>query len=106
MEIGGIEMKKDNQLFNAIAELIQYRNQLAKLAIGGFRYEISEIIRTKNYDKIEHLFDRMLDFCFDDEVLVEYKRILRYYYPIDPESVAFYVEQYREMYDSEELESA
>jgi hypothetical protein len=47
----------------------------------------------------------MLDFCFDDEVLVEYKRILRYYYPINPESVTFYVEQYREMYDSEEIES-
>lgn len=46
----------------------------------------------------------MLDYCFDDEVLVEYKRILRYYYPINPESVAFYVHHYREMYDSEEIE--
>ena len=60
-------MEKDDQLFKAIAELIQSRNQLVKLAIGGFRYEISEIIRTKNCNKIEHLFDRMLDFCFDDE---------------------------------------
>ena len=93
-------MEKDDQLFKAIAELIQSRNQLVKLAIGGFRYEISEIISTKNCNKIEHLFDRMLDFCFDDEFLVEYKRILRYYYPINPESVVFYVEQYREMYDS------
>lgn len=97
-------MDKEDKLFDAIAELIKSRNQLAKQAVGGFRYEISEIIRTKNHDKIEHLFDRMLDFCFDDEVLVEYKRILRYYYPIDPESVAFYVNHYREMYDSEELE--
>jgi hypothetical protein len=95
---------KDDQLFNAIAELIKSRNQLAKQAIGGFRYEISEIIRTKNHDKIEHLFDRMLDYCFDEEVLVEYKRILRYYYPINPESVAFYVHHYRKVYDSEELE--
>ena len=90
-------MEKEDQLFNAIAELIKSRNQLAKQALSGFRYEI---IRTKNHDKIEHLFDRMLDYCFDDEVLVEYKRILRYYYPINPESVVFYVEQYREMYDS------
>ena len=97
-------MEKEDQLFNAVAELIKSRNQLAKQALGGFRYEISEIIRTKNHDKIEHLFDRMLDFCFDDEVLVEYKRILRYYYSIDPESVAFYIHHYREMYDSDELE--
>ena len=97
-------MEKEDQLFNAVAELIKSRNQLTKQALVGFRYEISKIIRTKNHDKIEHLFDRMLDFCFDDEVLVEYKRILRYYYSIDPESVAFYIHHYREMYDSDELE--
>ena len=97
-------MEKEDQLFNAVTELIKSRNQIAKQVLGGFRYEISEIIRTKNYDKIEHLFDRMLDFCFDDEVLVEYKRILRYYYSIDPKSVAFYIHHYREMYDSDELE--
>ena len=97
-------MEKEEQLFNAIAELLNSRNQLAQQALGGFWHEISEIIRTKNHDKIEHLFDRMLDYRFDDEVLVEYKRILRYYYPINPESVAFYVEHYRKMYDSEELE--
>ena len=97
-------MEKEDQLFNAVTELIKSRNQIAKQVLGGFRYEISKIIRTKNYDKIEHLFDRMLDFCFDDEVLVEYKRILRYYYPIDPESVAFYIHHNREMYDSDELE--
>jgi hypothetical protein len=95
---------KEDKLFNAIAELLNSRNQLAKQALGGFRYEISEIIRTENHDKIEHLFDKMLDYCFDDEVLVEYKRILRYYYPINPESVAFYVEHYRKMYESESLE--
>lgn len=92
-------MEKEDELFNAIAELIKSRNRLAKQVHIGFRYEISEIMRTQNHDKIEHLFDRMLDFCFDDEVLVEYKRILRYYYPIAPESVAFYIKAYREMYE-------
>jgi hypothetical protein len=48
----------------------------------------------------------MLDYSFDEEVLMEYKRMLRYYYPIDTESVAFYVHHYREIYDSEEIESA
>jgi hypothetical protein len=97
-------MEKDDKLFNAIAELIKSRKQLAKQALIGLRNEISEIIRTQNHDKIEHLFDRMLNFCFDNEVLVEYKRILRYYYPIAPERVAFYVEYYRKMYESKELE--
>lgn len=95
-------MEKEDKLFNVIAELIKSRNRLAKQALIGFRHEISEIIRTKNHDKIEHLFDRMLDFCFDDEILEEYKRILRYYYPIAPESVAFYVKAYRDLYDDDE----
>jgi hypothetical protein len=30
----------------------------------------------------------MFDFCFDDEVLVLYKRLCRYYVDIDPEATA------------------
>jgi hypothetical protein len=92
-------MKPEDDIIKAITKLAKLQQQAAKQVLGSFRYEISEIIRTKNHQNIEHLFDRMLDFCFDDEVLVEYKRILRYYYPIDPESVAFYVQYYREMYE-------
>ncbi|MCU0471443.1 MAG: hypothetical protein MUF58_22955 [Arcicella sp.] len=50
---------KDNQSFNAIAELIESQNLLAKQALSVFRYEVSEIIHTQNNQNIEHLLDKM-----------------------------------------------
>jgi len=44
----------------------------------------------------------MFDFCFDDEVLVLYKRLCRYYVDIDPEATASYVHAYRKMWDEQE----
>jgi len=43
----------------------------------------------------------MLDFCFDDEMLVFYKKLCRYYIDIDPEATASYVQAYREMWDEQ-----
>ena len=44
----------------------------------------------------------MLDFCFDDAVLVLYKKLCRYYYDIDPEATVSYVNAYRDMWDKKE----
>jgi hypothetical protein len=97
-------MKTEDDLIIAITKLAELQQQAAKQAIGSFHYEVSEIIRTKNHQNIEHIFDRMLNYCFDDEVLEEYKRLLIYYFPIDPESVEFYVRHYQKMYESDDLE--
>jgi hypothetical protein len=43
----------------------------------------------------------MLDFCFDDEMLVLYKNLCRYYFNIDPAATASYVHFYREMWENE-----
>ena len=99
-------MEKDEQLFGSIREFIKTRDQYAKQAIGVFRYEISEIIRTKSQDgnRIEHLLDSLFDYCFDSEVLEEFKRLLRYYLPINPQSVENHINWYRDWYDSDDKE--
>ena len=99
-------MEKDDQFFNAISELIKSRNQDAIQVFGHFYYEIENIIKTKDEDsnRIEHLLDSMLSFCFDEEILLQFKRLLRYYHPIDPEGVKFYVKAYMNMYDSDDKE--
>ena len=43
----------------------------------------------------------MLDFGFDDRILVLFKKLCRYYYAIDPEATASYVYSYREMWDKD-----
>lgn len=99
-------IEKDDPIFDSIREFIKTRNQYAKQAIGGFRHEISEIIRTKSQDenRIEHLLDSLFDYCFDEEVLEEFKRLLRYYLPMNPRSVENHINWYRDWYDSDDKE--
>ena len=91
-------MEKDEQLFNAISELIKNRNQYAKQALSGFWYKITEIIRTKsqNENRIEHLSDNLFDYYFNVEVLEEFKRLLRYYLPMNTRSVESHINWYRD----------
>jgi len=44
----------------------------------------------------------MLDFCSDDKVLSLYKKLCRYYWNINPQVTANYINYFREMWDSDE----
>jgi hypothetical protein len=77
-------------------------NQLAKQALWQYGAVVDSIISTHNdQNQIEHTLDGMLDFCFDAEMLVLYKKLCRYYYNINPEATVDYVNIYREMWDNE-----
>jgi hypothetical protein len=93
-----------DESFKNIEALIEGIQQMADKVYPDYRQEVNIIIQSKisNPDKIEHLFGRMLDFCFDDKFLELYKKLSRYYYNIDPKTTAFYVLEYRDMWDSEE----
>jgi len=43
----------------------------------------------------------MLDYCFDDEMLLLYKKLARYYFTINPQGTANYINYYRERYEDE-----
>ncbi|MBN1906366.1 MAG: hypothetical protein JW927_14840 [Deltaproteobacteria bacterium] len=58
--------------------------------------------RSQDAKRIEWCLTYMLDFCFDDGMLLLYKRLCRYYYYINPEATVFYVNSYREMWDEQE----
>jgi hypothetical protein len=49
--------------------------------------------------EVEHVLDRMLQFCGSDEMLNLFKRICRCYYERYPEMIAFEINGYREMWD-------
>ena len=48
--------------------------------------------------RIERCLGGVLDFCFDDQMLVLYKKLCRYYFDIDPEAAVSYVYAYRDMW--------
>lgn len=67
---------------------------------------VDAIIQTKNKDEkeIEHLLDRILDIACSEKGLLLYKKLCRYYWDINPNATAFYINAYREMWDEESLD--
>lgn len=84
-----------------ITKLIENRNQLAQQAHEQYTALVQSIIasQTKDVNHISHTLDYMLGFCFDDQMLLLYRRLCRYLYDIDKETTASYVTAYREMWD-------
>lgn len=87
----------------SIGKLVMLTQELARDAVRQYSAEVETILRTQNCDshRIERCLDGMLDFCFDDGMLVLYKKLCRYYYEIDPEATVSYVHAYREMWDEQ-----
>ena len=87
-------------MIEEIAKLIESRNQLAQQACG-YAALVNSIIasQTTDVNHISHTLDYMLGFCFDDQMLLLYRRLCRYLYDIDKETTASYINAYREMWD-------
>ncbi len=84
--------------------LTQQLKTLAKQAIPIYTQKVEAIINNKiqDHNRIELTFDYMLDFCYDDEMLLLYKKLARYYFTINPQGTANYINYYRERYEDEE----
>ena len=67
---------------------------------------VDSIIHTKSKDETEigHLLDRILDIACTEKGLILYKKLCRYYWDINPNATAYYINAYREMWDSETLD--
>lgn len=59
-------------------------------------------IKSKDSKAIERNLDALLETAFNDEVLIVFKNLCRYYYEIDQQAAIDYVGYYREMWDNEE----
>jgi len=72
-------------------------------AAHQYSIEVELIINSKcvNNSHIERVLDGMLDFCFDESMLALYKKLCRYYFPINPAAVKDYVYAYRDLWDNE-----
>jgi len=100
--MGQRDHKMDN-LVQSIAELAAAVQKLARGAVRQYSAEVDVVLKAQSRDSrhIERCLDGMLDFCFDDGMLVLYRKLCRYYFAIDPEATASYVRAYREMWDKQ-----
>jgi hypothetical protein len=56
----------------------------------------------KDDNEIQRILDGVLDFCYDEKMLLLYRRLCKYYYDINPIVTIDYIGFYREMYDEED----
>jgi hypothetical protein len=92
-----------DDLVQSIGEIARATRRLARQAEKQYSPEVEVILRTQCCDpqRIEHLLDGMLDFCFAAAMVRLYKKLCRYYFEIDSEATASYVHAYRDMWDEE-----
>lgn len=97
-------MNPGNTEHQEIFDLVRSLRDLNKRATREYRPVVENILRTGSRDAqhIEHMLDRMLDFCGHEPMLELYKRLCRHYWLIDPAATASYVYAYRDRWDSDE----
>lgn len=83
-----------------LAIQIQALNQQAYVS---YKPEVERLItyRVRDEKTIQRLLDGLLDFCGDEKVLSLYKKLCRYYWDINPQATADYINIYRETWDHE-----
>ena len=83
--------------------LVSQFQSLYKRAYIAYKPEVERLIneQIKDENTIEHLLDGLLDFCSDSNMLLLYKQLCRYYWNINPQATAEYINFYREMWDND-----
>jgi hypothetical protein len=87
------------QFIKGIGESLQSLNQQA---VREYTTVVDSILRSHSRDTghIERTLDGLLDFCGYQPAIVLYKRLCRHYWAIDQVATTYYVNAYREMWDS------
>jgi hypothetical protein len=79
--------------------------QFKNIEIQAYKPEVEYILSEKitNELKIETLLEGILNFCFSEKMLALFKQLCRYYWELNPQATAKYINYYREMWDEESL---
>ncbi len=85
-----------------LRQLGQQMQSLFRQATALANTEVDHIIQAGVGDsqRIEQQLDQMLGFCCDPDMLIVFKRLCRYYFTIEPQATAEYIQAYREMWDT------
>lgn len=96
-----MDQKKIKEIAKLIIELQQ---QAVVHTLSIWKPEVERIINSKTKDSkvIEQALDALCEVAFDDEVLLVFKKLCRYYYDIDQLATVDYIQFYREMWDNED----
>ena len=99
------EIKRQaDELAKELEPLFQQLNGLSNQAVAAYAPLVDDICSRKATEKeVDWLLTWMLDFAGNERMLKLYKRVCRAYWQIYPETIAFYIMEYRKWYDPESL---
>jgi hypothetical protein len=88
-----------------IKKITENYQNITSQAFNEFKIITDNIINSQITDvkQIELTLNYMLDFCYDERMLQLYKELCRYYWDINPQATADYINYYREMWDSDDV---
>lgn len=99
-----IDMQKEEEFKNEILEMAKAMSDLQDRAVAEYRPLVEDICSRKaTEDEVDHLLTWMFDFVDNERMLLLFKKVCRAYFYTYPETVAFYILEYRRCYDSESL---
>ena len=91
---------------NGFLEMAKALPELQDRAVEAYRPLVDNICdRKAKEDEVEHLLTWMFDFVENEQMLLLFKKVCRAYFYTYPETVAFYILEYRKRYDRESLKS-
>lgn len=105
-----MNMQEDNldqdieKLVKNLEPLIQQMKIINDHAVIAYTPLVDDLCSRKaSQNEVELMLDYLLMFAGDDRMLALYKRVCRTYWQTYPESIAFYIMEYRKEYDPESL---
>ena len=101
-------MTHDDHPPQAILDLVHSLRGIEQLAAQRYRPVVDDILQTGSRDAqhIEHTLDGLLDFCGHAPMVLMYRQLCRYYWQLDQAATAYYINAYRERWDSDEGRTA
>ena len=96
-------MKHNEKMLESITQLAKAHQQITRQAFTSYEPIVTDIIlhKSTNQNHIQHVMDGLLDFCFDDAILLLYRKLCRYYLNINPIATADYISFNRKMWDED-----
>jgi len=97
------KMKEKRNKLDELKPFVVQLIELQEKAIIIYKPKVENLIQNKVTDDntIQQLLDGMLDFCSHTNMLFLYKKLCRYYWEINSEANANYINYYRKMWDND-----
>lgn len=97
-------MQNEDMFKDGIIEIVNAISDIHDRAMSEYRPLVEDICSRKaTEDEVDHLLTWMFDFVEDERMLLLFKKVCCAYFYTYPETVTFYILEYRRHYDKESL---